>query len=220
MTQEAGSYVLYYSPGACSLAAHIILEELGVDYAAQPVVIAEGQNQTPDYLAINPRGRVPALRVIDRDGSWTLTEVIAILVLLAQRHPQAGLIPVEPARFARLLSFMSWLGSTVHQTGARLVFRPEKFTTNENETAGIVARGREFLRTAYDDLERQLPATGFAAGETFSILDAYLVVFFRWGNRIGLGLRETCPRYCALMDRVLAKPSVRRIIEREGIAVE
>lgn len=213
-------YRLYHSPGACSLAPHILFEELGIPYEPARTVIAEGANRTAEYLAINPRGRVPALLIRDDKGERVLTEAMAIMVFLGQRYPEAKLLPSDPEVFARMLEFMSWLGSTMHQTGIRTVLRPDRFTKDAAGAPGIAAQGRELVEAGYADLESRLPETGYALGEQFTALDAYLLVFYRWGNRIGLELRTRCPRYAALMDRVRARPAVQRAVAHEGIEID
>ena len=130
-------YKLFYSPGACSMAPHVVLEELGLPFEAVRVVIADGANRTPDYLGINPRGRVPALQITDGAGTRVLTEALAIMVYLAQRHPEPALLPTDPEAFACTLEWMSWLGSTLHQTGIRTVLRPERFTADAAGVVGI-----------------------------------------------------------------------------------
>lgn len=210
-------YKLFYSPSACSLAPHIVLEELGVLFEPIRVVIAEGANRAPAYLAINPRGRVPTLQIDDGQGTRTLTEAMGIMIYLAQRHPEAQLLDTAPESFARTLEWMSWLGSTLHQTGIRTVLRPERFTTEGADASGIAARGLENVAIAYADLEQRLPRDAYALGSRFTILDAYLLVFYRWGNKIGLNMRERFPRYTSLADHVRARPAVQQVIEREGI---
>ncbi|QHS11095.1 glutathione S-transferase family protein [Sinimarinibacterium sp. NLF-5-8] len=214
------SYRLFYSPGACSLASHIVLEELGVAYEAERVVIAEGENQTPAYKAINPRGRVPALAMGAQGDARVLTESIAILVYLGQTHPHAGLLPAAPEAFARMLEWMSWLASTVHQTGIRTILKPERFTEDAASAAAIAARGRTLVQDSYRDLEARLLPGQYAIGDRFSVLDAYLLVFYRWGNRVGFDMRREFPRYAALMDTVRARPAVARVIEQEGIQID
>ncbi len=213
-------YKLYHSPGACSLAAHVVLEELGVPFEPVRVVVADGANRAPEYLAVNPRGRVPALEVQDDGGTWVLTEVVAILVFLARQHPAAGLLDEHPRRFARLLEWLTWLASTVHQTGVRAILRPERFTEAESGTAPIVARARAVVGAALDDIEHRLPAGGYALGAGFSLLDAYLLVFYRWGNRTGFDMPGRCPKFTAVMDLVRARPAVQRVLAREGIAID
>ena len=101
---------LYYSPGSCALASHITLEEAGASYTAERVNFKASQQTTPEYLAINPKGRVPAL-VTDRG---VLTETPAILTFIAQGAPQAKLLPEDPFVFAQAQSLISYLCSTVH----------------------------------------------------------------------------------------------------------
>ena len=214
-------YRLFHSPGACSLAPHIVLEELQVPYEPVRIVIAEKANQTPEYLAINPRARVPALQIRDERGERILTEAAAIMIYLAQRHAEPKLLPDDPEQFARLLEWTGWLGSTMHQAGVRTVLRPDRFTTDAAGAPAIGARGREAVAAGFADLEGRLPDAGYALGEQFTILDPYLLVFYRWGIRIfGASMRERPPRYAALMDRVRARPTVQRIVAREGIEIE
>lgn len=213
-------YKLFHSPGACSLAPHIVLEELGVPYEPVRVVIAEGANSKPEYLSVNPRGRVPALWIRDEAGERVLTEAMAIMVYLAQRHPQPALLPSDPEGFVRALEWMGWLGSTMHQAGVRTVFRPERFTTDPASAPAIAAKGREAVRTGYADIERRLAGRSYAMNETFSAVDAYLLVFYRWGNRCGLSMRSDFPEYARVMDTVRARPAVARVVEREVIQID
>lgn len=215
------TYRLFYSPGACSLAPHIALEELGVPYEPVRLVIAEGAHRKPEYLAVNPRGRVPALAWHDAAGEHVLTEAMAIMVWLAQRHPQAALLPAAGTEsFVRALEWMGWLGSTMHQAGVRTVFRPERFTTDPAGAPAIAAQGRETIRTGYADIEHRLAGRQHAVGDHFSVVDAYLLVFYRWGNRCGLSMRDDFPGYARMMDAVRARPAVRRVVEREGIQID
>lgn len=213
-------YRLFYSPGACSLAPHIVLEELGVPYEPVRVTIAEGANRRPEYLSVNPRGRVPALWVRDERGERVLTEAMAIMVFLAQRHPLPALLPAEPEAFVRALEWMSWLGSVMHQAGVRTVFRPERFTTQAAGAEAIAAQGRETVRAGYADIETRLAGRSWALGEGFSAVDAYLLVFYRWGNRCGLSMRSEFPEYARVMDTVRARAAVARVVEREGIQID
>ena len=103
-------FKLYYAPGTCALASHIALEEAGASYTAERLDFKNNQQTSPQYLAINPKGRVPAL-VTDRG---TLTETPAILAFIAQSFPQAKLVPDDPFAFAQAQAFNSYLCSTVH----------------------------------------------------------------------------------------------------------
>jgi len=218
-------YRLYHSPGACSLAAHIVFEELGVPYEPVRVVIAEGQNQTAAYLAINPRGRVPALAIRedqtdDGQTEQVLTELSAILIYLAQTYPAASLLPLDTLSFVRAVEWMSWLGSTMHAGGVRTVLRPDRFVSDPAAADAVKTRGKENVLIGFADIESRLHGRPWALGECYSMVDAYLLVFFRWGNRIGLPMRTDYPHYTRIMDAVRARPAVQRAISHEGIQVE
>ena len=107
---------LYFSPGACSLASHIGLEETGAPYEAKPILLAKGQQRTEEYQKINPRGKVPALSV---DGK-ILVENTAILTYLARRFPEKKLMPTDPAEEARCIGTMCWFSSIVHPSYQRV----------------------------------------------------------------------------------------------------
>lgn len=213
-------YRLYHSPGACSLAAHIAFEELGVAYAPIRVVIAEGQNQTTEYLAINPRGRVPALAIYEGNTEQVLTELSAILIYLAQTYPSASLLPLDTLSFVRAVEWMSWLGSTMHAGGVRTVLRPDRFISDSSAAEAVKTRGTENVRIGFADIESRLHGHTWALDDCYSIIDAYLLVFFRWGNRIGLPMRTDYPHYTRIMDAVRARPAVQRAIAHEGIQIE
>lgn len=220
MSNDA-TYRLFYSPGACSLAPHIVLEEMGVPFDPVRVVIAEGANRAPEYLAVNPRGRVPALAWREAQADKVLTEAMAIIVWLSMRHPQTSLLPAPRTEsFVRALEWMGWLGSTMHQAGVRTIFRPERFTKDPASAPAIAEQGRESIREGYADIERRLTGKAYAIDDRFGAVDAYLLVFYRWGNRCGLSMRQDFPQYARVMDQVRARHAVRRVIEREGIEIE
>src|SRR5919201_4549783 len=129
---------LYFSPGACSLASHIGLEETGAPYEAKPILLAKGQQRTEAYLKINPRGKVPALSV---DGK-ILVENTAILTYLAKRFPEKKLMPADPLEEARCISAMCWFSSIVHPSYQR-VNRPERFADSESAHPAVKENGRK-----------------------------------------------------------------------------
>lgn len=214
------NYRLYYSPGACSLAPHIALEELGVAYDKVKVTIAEGLNSKPEYLEINPRGRVPALAISEGGSERILTEAMAIMVFLARSHPEANLLPTDTEGFVRALEWIGWLGSNLHQTGVRTVFRPERFVSDPSVADKVAEKGREMVRAGMTDIEGRLTNRTWALGENYTLVDAYLLVFFRWGGRCGLSMRKEFPHYARIMDAVRARPAVQRAIEQEGVQIE
>src|SRR5262249_48057551 len=107
---------LYYAPGACSLAPHILLEEVGARFELFHVDLSTNQQNSAEYLRVNAKGRVPALS----DGDWILTEAPAILRYIAARHPSAGLWPWDPREEARCVEWLNWLSSTIHVAFAHI----------------------------------------------------------------------------------------------------
>lgn len=206
------------------MASHIALEEMGCDYQAVPVVIADGAHQKPDYLAVNPRGRVPALVIRDASGERVLTETIAILVHLAQSHPDKGLLPLatgdQPESLVRALEWMAWLGANVHQGTTRSVIRPASFTDDEGARESVAKKGLENARIAFADIDERLRDREWALGSGFSLVDAYLLVFYRWGGKCGLAMRESYPAFTRVMDAVRERPAVEQVIEAQGIQIE
>jgi glutathione S-transferase len=205
---------LFHSPGACSLVSHIALEESGADYQAVRVMLAEGEHLKPEYLAINPHARVPAL--ITDQG--TLTENIAILNYLADRFGKAGSVPRGDAfQAGKVNELLGWFASSVHISFAQ-VWRAGRFTRDEGAHPAITEGGRENLSRQFEEIEG-LAGSGWLVGDRFSAADSYALIFFRWGRRIGLEMTEYS-KWAALNQRLLAEPSVRRVVEIEELGTE
>ncbi|HZS85168.1 MAG TPA: glutathione S-transferase N-terminal domain-containing protein [Stellaceae bacterium] len=200
---------LYYSPGACSMASHIGLEEAGAEYESQPVLLAKGEHKTEAYLKINPRGKVPALKT--EDG--VLTENTAILTYIARRYPAANLLPKDALGEARCISTMAWLSNTVHPCFTH-VFRPERFTSEESAQAGIKETGKRSFFANLQEIDGLLAGKEWLQGAQFTTCDPYALVFYSWGTRIDLPMKEL-KNYTAWKDRMLKRPAVRKILERE-----
>lgn len=208
---------LYYSPGACSLAVHIVLEEIGLPYEVELRSARDGEGTTtPDYLAINPKGRVPALTGVD--GDTVLTEVLAILLFLARSHPAARLLPDDPAGEARVLEWLGWLSVDLHGIGYGQLWRAHRFVEDPALEDAVQAKGRVNIMAAYGHIEQRL-ADGrtWAVAGRYSVVDPYLLVFWLWGRRVGFAM-EDWPHWSRLMERVLARPAVLRVLAREGLA--
>ncbi|HEX4943075.1 MAG TPA: glutathione S-transferase N-terminal domain-containing protein [Usitatibacteraceae bacterium] len=204
---------LYYSPGACSLAPHIVLEELGLAYGTVRISTAEGQQRSPEYLKINPRGRVPALVV---DGK-VLVENVAILTFLGGGFAARGLWPEQTWDQAQALSLMAWLADTVHPAFAHF-YRPERYVEGSRCVDAVKAAGRESFGQHLAEIDRLVAGKKWAVGNRFSVLDAYLLVFYRWGNRNGFAVQGLAS-YAALVGRILARPAVKKVMADEGITM-
>lgn len=206
---------LYYSPGACSLASHIVLEELGVAYEAVLISIPDGDHKRADFLRVNARGKVPALNV---DGK-ILTETVAILTYLGGGYAERGLWPKETWKQAEALSLMSWLSSAVHTTVAG-IWRSERFSTDPAAKDGIVATSKASLTKYYAEIDAMLQGRSFAMGGQYSVVDAYLLVFYRWGNRLGFEMKTLYPTWTKHAQRVYSRSTVKRVFEDEGIFLD
>jgi len=205
---------LYYSPGACSLAPHIILEEIGAPFAAKRVIINHGEHQTPEYLAINPRGRVPALT----DGDFVLTEGPAILSYLGHRFPEAGLLDLaDVEKLGRTQELLNFFSSGVHIAFAQ-IWRAARFADSEAARAEVMACGRRTVTGYFEELEGLVPDGGWAVGGAYSIADPYLLVFYRWATRIGTDM-AAYPNWTAHKDAMLARPAVQRAVATEEIEI-
>jgi len=206
----APKLTLYYSPGACSLAPHLVLEELALPYATVRVPIAEGAHLRPEYLAINPRARLPALAV----GDDILTEAVAILRYLARQSTEPCLWPSTSLDEARMLSLMIWLTSTVHITFAQ-IWRAARYSDEKEHHAGIQQKGRSEVLKQLGEVEQFLSG-GYAIADRLTVADFYLLVFYRWGWRVKLDMSPFV-RWSAHTDRIAERPAVKRVIAREGI---
>jgi glutathione S-transferase len=205
---------LYYAPGACSLASHIALEEVGIPYETQRLNLAEGDQRKPDYLRLNPRGRVPTLVV---DGE-VLTENIGILVYLGGGYPQAGLWPEKTWEQAKLVSTLGWFSNTVHPAYGHVV-RPERYADAEAAREDIKAKGRASFQGYLEEIDRLLQGRKWSIANRYTVADPYLLVFYRWANRQKMPVREL-KHYSALVDRVLARPAVQKVMADEGITLD
>jgi len=206
---------LYFSPGACSMAAHIALEEASASFEAIPVLLAKGENRSAGYLAVNPRGLVPVLEV---DGEY-LTEAVAILLYIARRFPEANLLPATGTmQEARVFEWLAFLTNTVHVAYAAL-WRPRRFTDDE-AAAEIIAEGaRGRIDALNRDIEKKMETRSFAIGSEYSVADPFLLVFFRWANRVGLAAAERYPAWTTWAQHMEKRRAVARVLAKEGISL-
>lgn len=201
---------LYYSPGACSMASHITLEETGIAYETQPTLILRGDQQSEAYLKVNPRGKVPALQL--EDGQ-VLTENIAILSYIAKNFVDAKLWPSSPVSEARAISTMGWFASMVHPAFTHFI-RPERFTADAAGADRVKDQGKKTFWSCLQEIDQMLAGKAWVLGSQFTVCDPYALVFFGWGLRAELPMKDL-KNYSALKDRLLKRPAVRKVLERE-----
>ncbi|AFO88635.1 glutathione S-transferase [Phaeobacter inhibens] len=199
---------LYYKPGACPLASHIALQETGRPFEIEAVDTAAGRTEGgADYLAINPKGYVPALRL--EDGS-ILTEGPAILQYIADSHSEAGLAPAAGtfAR-ARMQEQLNWIGTELHKAFGPL-FREGTSEAGQDEARVAVAGKFDLIETQLEDGREWLVA------DQFSVADAYLFVVSNWANFTGIDLARW-PYLAAFVSRTAARQSAQAAMRAEGL---
>jgi glutathione S-transferase len=202
-------FTLYYSPGSCSLAPRIILEDIGKPYELKLVSVAKGEQTTPAFLAVNPRGRLPVLV----ENGRVLVENLAILMHLAASSPASQLLPDDSGAQAQCLAVMAWFSSTV-QPGFSRFFRPERISADDTAHAGIKALAKDFCWNNLLEIEALLSRQEWFAGERYSISDPYGLIYYAWGKRIGLPLKELAS-YTRFKNKMLDRQNVRTVLQDE-----
>jgi glutathione S-transferase len=207
-------FKLYYAPGTCALATHIALEEAGAPYQAVLVDFTTQSQRSPDYLAVNPKGRVPALVT----ESGTLTETPALLCFVAQRFPSAELAPLaDPFALAQVQEFNSYLCSTVHVAHAH----GRRGTRWADDAAAIEAMKRKVpasMTECFQLIEHKLLQGPWVMGERYTICDPYLFTIASWIEGDGVDTAKV-PRVMQHRARMLARPAVQRAVAAEGTQI-
>ena len=207
-------YVLHYSPGSASMCVHHALIESGAPFALREVDLAGGEHKRPEYLALNPNGTVPTLVV---DGV-PYHEAAALLMLVAERHPEARLAPrVEDGEArATWLQWMLHLANTV-QPAFRFWFYPQDAIGDPSQHEAVKASMRGRIEGAWTRLDAHLANSGdWIAGGAFSTADIFATMLMRWSRNMPKPATEW-PRAKALADRVRARPAWGTLYEREGL---
>jgi glutathione S-transferase len=198
---------LYYSPAACSLSPHIVATEAGIPIELEKVDLASHKTEGgQDYMAINPKGYVPALRL--DDGS-VLTEGPAIVQYLADQKPASGLAPGAGTidRY-RLQEWLTFIGTELHKNFGTL------FNKAAGDDAKQLAKGNIAKRLGY--VNDQLASRQFLLGGNFTVADAYAFTIVNWTNFVGIDLKPY-PNIVAYMARVGARPKVQETLKAEGL---
>jgi len=201
---------LYFAQGTCALASLIALEEAGLAYEPKKLSIKDNEQRSADYLAINPKGRVPAL-VTDRG---VLTETIAILAYIAQTAPQAKLAPLDdPFEFARLQAFNSYLSSTVHVNHAH-GRRGARWANDPAAIADMSAKVPQTMGESFEMIEDKMFAGPWVMGEQYTVADTYLFTMTKWLPSDGVDMARF-PKVAAHHARMLERPAVKTALAKE-----
>lgn len=198
--------IFFYTPYSCSMAAHLALEQTGVDYEARLIDFAQNEQRSEAYLAINPKGRVPALQT-----EWgILTETPAILAFISQRFPEAKLAPIEdPFRFAKVQEFNSYLCSTVHVAHAHRL-RGSRWADDPKAIESMQQKVAQNMTECFTLIEQQLLTGPYVMGADYSICDMYLFTICQWLEKDGVDIHHF-PKVNQLCQRMLENPVVARI---------
>jgi glutathione S-transferase len=203
-------FKLYYAPGTCALASHITLEEAGASYTTERLDFKSNQQTSPEYLKLNPKGRVPTL-VTDHG---ILTETPAMLAFIAQSFPKAKLAPLEDAfAFAQVQAFNSYLCSTVHVAHAHKG-RGYRWATEESSFADMKRKVPESVGANFALIERDMLKGPWVMGEQYTVCDPYLFTLAGWleGDSVDL---STLPKVMAHRQRMSERPAVQKVLAEE-----
>ena len=199
---------LYYSPGACSMAPHIALNEMGIAHTIEKVDLRAKKTETGgDFLDVNGKGYVPTLET-GKDG--TLTEVSVILQYLADHNPAKGLLPKfgEMNRY-RAMEMLNFISAELHK-GIGGLFNPAMPDAGKD-----AIKSRVDVRLTW--LDKQLAKADYVLGNSFSVADAYAFTVLGWTKHVGIDLSKF-PAITAYLARVAARPAVQATLKAEGLA--
>jgi len=204
---------LYYSPGACSVGIHVVLEEIGKPYELSPVALKDGAQYKPEYMAINPKSKVPALQ---RDDGSVLTEWPVIAAYLARTNPEAKLMPTDLEGEIRCMEMLDYVCGTIHPQGFTRQFRATNFTPREEDLPKVIEQGKQLAAKYFDTLEKGWTHTGtWVLPSGYSVADAALFFVEYWAaRRSGMSLP---PHLDAHLKAMLARPAVQRTLQQEGL---
>ena len=201
---------LYYAPETCALASHLALEQAGADYETIRVDFSVNEENSPEYLQLNPKGRVPAL--VTEQG--ILTETPAILQFVAQVYPEAGLAPLDDLfQMARMNAFNSYLCSTVHVAHAHRM-RGHRWADDPNAIEAMKKKVPQSVGDAFAIIEAELEGP-WVLGERYSVSDMYLFTLARWLEGDGVN-PEQLPRIADHRSRMSQDPVVTKVLAAEA----
>lgn len=200
---------LYTTPGTCALIPQILLHYAGISY--QPIGIPI-KNLGSAFSATNPKGQVPVLVV---DGEF-ITENPAIAHAINHLAPGAKIMGRSPMELVRVCEWMNFLSAAIHAQVWGAYARPFRFTDEKAGEEGVKRKALEKLRDRFALLEEKLPESGWAVGEGFTAVDAYLLPFSQWAEtRAGIDVGREYPKWATSVKKVAEVEAVRKALEEE-----
>ncbi len=201
---------LYYTAHTCSLASHIALEDAGAEYSLKRIDFGRTEQQSPAYLAINPKARVPALAT----ARGILTETPAMLAFIAQSYPVAKLAPLDdPFAFGEIQAFNSFLCSSLHVAHAHRM-RGYRWVDDPAAIAAMQKKVPQTVGAGFELIERTMLKGPWVMGAAYTIADPYLFTLEQWLEKDGVDLGRV-PRVVEHRERMLERPAVRKAIAQE-----
>lgn len=207
-------YKLYYWPGNANLAPHMVLEEIGVDYELILIDRNKNAHKSPEYLELNPSGRIPTLI----DGDLVLFETAAICLHLADRHPDAGLAPaLGSIGRAEFYKWLIYLTNTL-QTEILTYYYPDRLTDDDSATAQVKKHAEERIGGMLDIIDKVLRKNGgpYLLGDHYSVADPYLLMLSRWTRTLHNPARDR-DHLGRFLEIIADRPAVRRAHAGEGL---
>ncbi len=202
-------YKLYYSPGSCSMAVHILLNEIDAPVSLEKIAVSEGQNRSPEFLKINPRGQVPVLM----DDETVLREGAAILLYLCEKH-NSPLLPSQGAARSAAIEWLMFCNASLHTAYGRGFFLM-KNTTDEAAKAHLLSITVAQINKLWEEVEGRLEDNQYIAGNEITVADILLTVIANWSGRfqgIKIGSRAK-----QLFSRVIERPSYVKALSVENV---
>lgn len=203
-------YTLYYSPGACSLAIHVALNEIGSEFKLENVAVPNGQPRSPEYLKINPRGSVPTLKIDD----FILREGAAILTYLLDTHKNS-LLPASGLERAAALEWLCFANSTLHPAYSRCFFQHRILGDNAGSNP-LYKPSIALIQKYWDEIEERLQTRDYLCGADCTIADILVTVIANWS----FAMKEPIhfgPKTKAFFAKIISRPSYQKALEVEKI---
>ncbi|WP_372737434.1 glutathione S-transferase family protein [Neptunomonas sp.] len=207
-------YILYWDRGGANMATHAVLEELGVDYQLVEIDLARQMQKTPEYLAINPNGKVPTLL---HDGH-IIYESAAILIYLLDQHPESGLSPIttSPQR-GHYYQSLIWMSNTLQEAANRWA-HPEHYCDNTAGQHSLKVKASAELERCWQVIEKDLSGKGpWILGDTLSGADFHLFMIAYWSRRYESRAQDY-PKIKQLLITLLKRSSIQAMLKQEGLS--
>lgn len=205
---------LYFSPGACSMAPHIVMNELGIAFETEKVDLrAKTTANGTNYLTVNPRGQVPTLQL---DSKENLNECVAIMQYLADQKPEANLMPKwNTLERYRAVEWLNYIATEIHK-GYTPFFTAQNLITDEAARTEFLANNKKALLTKLEWVDAQLAGKDFLLGKQMTVCDAYLFTCHSWGQYIALDTSHL-KNLTAFSARMYQRPAVQKTMLAEGL---